>query len=202
MDLFRTWSAARAQAAARKIGRERVRAMRTQGPFPERFAFAVASSLYSGLLPKGGLYGAIAGSLLAAAMPSAMVSLTVLGVVVVAGTFAIAIVLRASGTEDPSEVTIDEVAGAWMSCLLSGLSGWGLILPFCLFCVFDATKPWPSNLLDRHPGAVGVMGDDLVAGAYGGLLSHASAALWTIVLPITTGALAVAADALRRMAIG
>ncbi|MFK7945563.1 MAG: phosphatidylglycerophosphatase A [Paracoccaceae bacterium] len=83
--------------------------------------------------------------------------------------------------EDPKEVVIDEVAG--MLLTLWPLS-WGLsmsqvephVFPwpgwvggFLLFRFFDIVKPPPVNWADR-PGPLGVMLDDMVAGAMAGAL--------------------------------
>ena len=46
----------------------------------------------------------------------------------------------------------------------------GLLAAFGLFRLFDITKPGPIAALDRMPGRVGVMADDLAAGAAAALL--------------------------------
>ena len=85
-------------------------------------------------------------------------------------------VYLAGRQEDPSEVVIDEVAGMLLTLwpLSAGLSmagtdpgvfpwpGW--VGGFLLFRFFDLVKPPPVNWADR-PGPLGVMLDDLVAGA-------------------------------------
>jgi phosphatidylglycerophosphatase A len=200
MEWFRTRSNAKAQSIARRAGRPRVRAILRNGPALDRAALAFASTLFTGFLPVGGLWGAIVGTLIAAFLPSPLVSALLLGAVTVVGTVAVTRVQRSSGVEDPSEVTIDEVSGAWLACLLSGLQGPALFLPFALFCLFDATKPLPANFLDRTDSAFGVMGDDLVAGFYGGLLARVTFLVWSSALPMTVAALPTALAALAQMA--
>ncbi len=178
MEWFRTPSVSRARSVLRRQDRPRVRALARAGAPFDRFCLALASTFFTGFLPLGGLWGAFAGTGVAAMMPSPLASSCLLAATIAIGIALIARVHRAAGVDDPSEVTIDEVAGAWLACLVSGLHGTALWLPLAAFCLFDATKPLPANLLDRHPGALGVMGDDLVAGLYGGLLARAvSAAL-------------------------
>ena len=42
-----------------------------------------------------------------------------------------------------------------------------------LFRLFDILKPFPAGLIDRRmTGGLGVVGDDLVAGVYAGLLAR------------------------------
>ena len=86
---------------------------------------------------------------------------------------------------DPSWIVIDEVVGQWIALLpvaysasingVSVLALWpGIIAAFLLFRLFDILKPWPIKQLDRQvTGGVGIMLDDIVAGAFACLLLHA-----------------------------
>jgi phosphatidylglycerophosphatase A len=72
---------------------------------------------------------------------------------------------RAAGDADPGWVVIDEVAGMWLAMLpLGRVEPLGVLVAFALFRLLDITKPGPIGRLDRIPGRVGVMGDDLAAG--------------------------------------
>lgn len=70
--------------------------------------------------------------------------------------------LRRTGLEDPPEVVVDELCGyLWSVAFLDR----GYLLPaLFLFRVFDIIKPFPVGHLERLPGAIGVMADDLGAG--------------------------------------
>ncbi len=82
---------------------------------------------------------------------------------------------RAGGQADPGWVVIDEVAGMWVAMLpLSRPSPAPVLAAFALFRLFDIVKPGPIARLDRVPGRVGVMGDDLAAGAL------AAGVLWVV----------------------
>ncbi|MSO81274.1 MAG: phosphatidylglycerophosphatase A [Alphaproteobacteria bacterium] len=74
-----------------------------------------------------------------------------------------------TGIVDPGEVVVDEVVGQWLA-LLPVASDW-LWYPvaFALFRVFDIWKPWPCRQLEKLPGGVGIMADDIAAGAWAGL---------------------------------
>jgi phosphatidylglycerophosphatase A len=77
---------------------------------------------------------------------------------------------RETGTKDPGAVVIDEVAGQWVTLAFVPLSLWSTVLGFVLFRVADIVKPWPASLAERRlAGGLGVMADDIVAGAYAGL---------------------------------
>ncbi len=82
--------------------------------------------------------------------------------------------VRRTGTKDPSEVVIDEVAGQWITLLPLGLFGdvghwFSWVAALALFRLFDVLKPWPCDNLERLPGGWGVMCDDLMAGIYAAL---------------------------------
>ena len=67
---------------------------------------------------------------------------------------------------DCPAIVIDEVAGQLVALAPALLAPplWGAA--FLLFRLFDIWKPWPVGMLERRlPGALGVMADDLAAGA-------------------------------------
>ncbi len=88
----------------------------------------------------------------------------------VVGTWAAGVAARHFGREDPGHVVVDEVAGQLATLLLLDVNWMGAIVGFFLFRVFDIIKPWPANRLEALHGGLGVMADDLMAGAYGWLL--------------------------------
>ncbi len=71
--------------------------------------------------------------------------------------------------EDPPWVVVDEAAGQALALAFAPAGPLGALLAFALFRALDILKPGPVGWLDRRPGAVGVMGDDLAAGALAGL---------------------------------
>lgn len=170
---FRSRDARRAHRIARAPGRPRlIRALRA-GPAAHRVAVAVATAGGIGFLPWGGALGAVAGALGAWALPSDPgISWLALAAVVLAGTLATRVAIGVAGVEDPGECVVDEVAGGWLACLASGLKGPWLALPAILFVILDTVKPWPANVLEDRPGAVGVMADDLAAGAWAALIAR------------------------------
>ncbi|SUZ31921.1 Phosphatidylglycerophosphatase A [Roseibaca ekhonensis] len=77
---------------------------------------------------------------------------------------------------DPSEIVIDEVVGMWIAlwpvslgAMMQGVDvtalwpGW--VAAFLAFRVFDIWKPGPVGLADRMHTPLGVMLDDVIAGA-------------------------------------
>jgi len=68
---------------------------------------------------------------------------------------------------DPSRAVWDEFAGMWVTCLLLPKTLPWLAAAFVVFRVLDILKPWPIRRFERLPGGLGIMADDLVAGAVG-----------------------------------
>ena len=76
-------------------------------------------------------------------------------------------------SRDHSDIVIDEVAGMVLAGLFLPGTWLAVGLAFVLFRIFDIVKPFPANLIDSQiEGGLGVVGDDLVAGAYAGLLAR------------------------------
>jgi len=73
-------------------------------------------------------------------------------------------VARASRTEDPQFVVIDEVAGQWITLLFSPVTWKTLVVGFILFRGFDIVKPPPVRQLERLPEGTGIVADDVAAG--------------------------------------
>src|SRR5262249_7643947 len=83
--------------------------------------------------------------------------------------------------EDPGCVVWDEFVGQWIALaplLWLAAKPWWLGLGFILFRIFDIAKPWPVSWADRRVGGgLGVMLDDVLAGAYAAL---SLALLWLL----------------------
>lgn len=77
-------------------------------------------------------------------------------------------------THDSSHIVIDEVAGLFLSASFiawASNSIFSLALAFVLFRLFDITKPSIIGRVDKKvKGGLGVMGDDMLAGLFAGLL--------------------------------
>jgi phosphatidylglycerophosphatase A len=72
--------------------------------------------------------------------------------------------------DDPGVIVWDEFVGQWIA-LLPLLArphhGLWIVAGFALFRAFDVGKPWPVSWADRVvKGGLGVMFDDVLAGAY------------------------------------
>ena len=68
---------------------------------------------------------------------------------------------------------MDAVAGQLIALVPLAFVKWSItmvIISFILFRLFDIVKPYPANRLQDLEGGMGVMCDDLVAGAYAAII--------------------------------
>ena len=103
-----------------------------------------------------------------------------LGVVVLVGLWAGSRVERVLGRKDPGIIVIDEVAGMLLSVILLPRTIPVLITAFLLFRLFDVWKPFPARESQALTGGMGVMVDDLIAGAYTLVLVMGARALFGV----------------------
>ena len=101
-----------------------------------------------------------------------LLSLILLFALSIVGVVASEKAIEETGLKDPSIVVIDEWLGQGVALLAAPHSWSGAGLAFVFFRVFDILKPPPVSLLERAPGGVGVMLDDLGAGLLAALCLH------------------------------
>lgn len=127
----------------------------------------------------GSLPAALVWWALAVALPArpALAAATAAAVVIAtaAGVWAADREAGRRGVSDPGPVVVDEVAGQWLTYLVA--LPWALrdgrvlatvAAGFLAFRLFDVAKPWPVRRLERLPGGVGIVADDLAAGVLAG----------------------------------
>ena len=150
-------------------------------PDPRNVVHLVACGFGSGFAPRApGTVGTLVG--VALYLPLAQASL---GIYLVACAAVIAIGIWTSGrtandlhTRDHPAIVIDEIAGFFVTMTAIPFEWPWLLAGFVLFRVFDVLKPWPIRALDRHVhGGLGIMLDDLAAGAAACAVLHALVSL-------------------------
>lgn len=103
--------------------------------------------------------------------------LALAALVMLAGFWAAPRVLRTD--EDPGWFVADEGAGMLIALAALPVASWtGVALAFVTFRALDIAKPWPVSWADRQEGALGVMLDDLIAGAIAAAALLALRLLW------------------------
>ena len=139
--------------------------------------------LNSGLLPKapgtwGSIVGAIIGYFILLILPQSTLFLLAILITLIA-VKEINIYEAKTGIHDDKRIVIDEIAGMWVAMSLAGGSIVTTILSFIYFRILDIKKPSIIGKIDEKvDGGWGVMGDDLVAGIFAGIMSAGSYALY------------------------
>jgi phosphatidylglycerophosphatase A len=130
---------------------------------------AIASVFFIGFLPLvPGTFGSIAGVglfYMLRGLNSQIYLLAILGVIVL-GLFTSGRMEKLLNKKDPGCIVIDEVMGMLIALSFMPVNLKIVILAFIFFRILDTLKPFPAGRLQDMPGAVGVMGDDLIAGIY------------------------------------
>ena len=115
----------------------------------------------------GSLFGVVTGFGLAS-LSSGLLEIAIL-LVIIFGTIAANHHQNETGSKDASEVVIDEVAGQWIALLVIPLDWHWALAAFVLFRLFDITKIGPIGMVEKWPGGVGVLADDVIAGVFAAL---------------------------------
>ena len=86
---------------------------------------------------------------------------------------------KTSGKTDPGWITIDEAAGMFIAVTFLNFNSLPEIqiiifiaLSFAFFRFFDIYKPFPIRQLQKLPGGVGIMIDDIIAGIFANLVAR------------------------------
>ena len=130
----------------------------------------VGAGLGSGLFP---VAPATAGSLLALVIyyflpidGDSLALYLMIGAGFFAGIWATGSLIRPTDP-DPRRAVWDEFVGVWATCMFLPKTLPWLAAAFICFRILDIVKPWPIRRLERLPGGLGIMADDLLAGVYG-----------------------------------
>lgn len=76
------------------------------------------------------------------------------------------------GLKDDGRIVADEFMSFPIGLLGLPLSPWVFVLAFFTNRVFDVLKPFPAHRLQRLPGGLGIVVDDVVAALYSLLVNH------------------------------
>ncbi len=102
--------------------------------------------------------------------------------ITIVGVFEIDKYEKATNSHDDKSIVIDEVSGMWIAMMFAISVSKNMsfnyayeiavILSFISFRLFDIWKPSTIGVIDKRvQGGLGVMGDDILAGVAGGLLT-------------------------------
>lgn len=136
-----------------------------------RLAVVIATCGFIGYIPFApGTFGSVPGLALALVLTHTApwwVLWLAVALLAAVGIWAAQAAERHFGHTDPGPVVIDEVVG--MMITMGGLPlGWrGSLAAFIAFRACDVVKPFPARRLERLPGGLGIVADDVMAGVWG-----------------------------------
>lgn len=137
----------------------------------KKIGLAVATFFGSGFLPVApGTWASAFTALLVYFTPLSRAPFAVMAVVTAAvfaaGIPAASLSERRFAAKDPRPCVIDEVAGQLVSLWLVPRQAGFYIAAFFLFRLLDIVKPFPVKRSEQLPRGLGIMVDDVLAGAY------------------------------------
>jgi len=74
--------------------------------------------------------------------------------------------------KDPSQCTVDEFVGTWISLIALPKILWIIVAAFLIWRILDIIKPPPARSLEKLKGGLGIMVDDVVSGIYTLIIMH------------------------------
>lgn len=135
----------------------------------------LAYGLGSGLVPVApGTFGTLVGVVLywlMASLPAVPYAAVTVGLWLV-GVFVCGQTERDLGGHDPGAIVWDEIVGFLVAMYLLPRRWSWLLAGFLTYRLFDIWKPFPARNVERLGGGLGIMADDVVAGAYTLALLH------------------------------
>jgi phosphatidylglycerophosphatase A len=137
-----------------------------------RAALVIATALGAGYAPLApGTFGSAVGLLLWLVLPDVhWLQVLAIAAISVVGAWSGSVAEEHFHRRDPGQVVVDEVAGMMVTLAFNPLPSlaWAAAA-FVLFRAADIVKPFPVDRLERLPGGIGIMADDLAAGVYANL---------------------------------
>ena len=134
-------------------------------------AHFLALGFGSGLAPVApGTFGTLAAwalyALLALVLPPVVIAFLAIPLFFV-GVWACGVTARDLGVQDHGAIVWDEIVAFLPLAAIASAAWWLQLVAFGLFRLFDIWKPYPIRLVEKNvKGGMGVMLDDVMAGAY------------------------------------
>ncbi len=72
--------------------------------------------------------------------------------------------------KDARQIIIDDFCGMLISFLFLPYSVWLGVTGFIIFRLMDTYKPYPISKIEKLPGGLGIMCDDIIAGVYANII--------------------------------
>ena len=134
----------------------------------------IGSGFYTGYIPiASGTFGSLAALFiyLIPGFENPTVLLILLSIFTVIG-INIATKFEAVYGKDPSECTVDELVGTWITLLFIPKTIIYVTSAFLIWRILDIIKPFPAKQVEKIRGGWGIMLDDIISGFYSLIIMH------------------------------
>ena len=134
----------------------------------------IGSGLYSGYIPlASGTFGSIV-ALLIYFIPGFEKPYVIIPAICIAIFWGIKLGTKFEGLygKDPSECTIDEVVGMWITLLFLPKDFFIALIAFVVWRTLDIIKPFPARKSESLEGGLGIMMDDIISAIYSLIIVH------------------------------
>jgi len=74
--------------------------------------------------------------------------------------------------KDPSQCTIDETVGMWISLLFLPKQIIITVIAFFIWRFLDIIKPFPARQSEKLPGGIGIVTDDIISAIYTSIIMN------------------------------
>ena len=146
-------------------------------PRPRSVLHWIAFGAGAGLAPRApGTAGTAVAIPIYAVLATQPITLYLLAVALIAaaGVWVCGRTARELGVHDHPGIVLDEIAGFLVTMTALPFDWPWIAAGFVAFRILDVAKPWPVSLADRKVGGgLGIVLDDLLAGALAGAALHA-----------------------------
>ena len=135
----------------------------------------IGSGLFTGYIPFApGTFGSLAAVLIYCLIPGFENPIVLISGILIFGVWGTFISGKMESIygKDPSECTIDEIVGTWISLLFLPKEIIWTLIAFVIWRVMDILKPYPAGKMESIKGGPGIMLDDVVSALYTLILVH------------------------------
>ena len=134
----------------------------------------VGSGFYTGYVPlASGTFGSIA-ALLIYFIPNFEKLYVIIPAILIFSLWGIRLGTKFENLygKDPSECTVDEVVGMWITLLFLPKDFFVALTAFVVWRTFDIIKPFPARKSESLHGGLGIMMDDIISAIYSLAIVH------------------------------
>ncbi len=138
------------------------------------FEKLVGSGFYTGYIPiASGTFGSLAAILIYLIPGFEKIEIIILSIILL---FLYGLIVSSKFEKvygkDPSQCTVDEVVGTWISLIALPKTLLIVLTSFLIWRTLDIIKPFPARASEKLPGGLGIMVDDVISAFYSLIIVH------------------------------